>query len=812
MRAFFVASDGLSLHRNFYGTIERGDKVMADHGLTLVLVGLLLGVWLVAAGWAVWQGLSVRRKAEMMINNSRRLVRLIETSPSLPAVIRNDGTIEASERFWKMIGADRVATISELATRMSGLNEAADWQGLQDDVRAAQRTGQTRTRRLALPGSNRRLMARIDTADAQIYPQGAAVLWLYDLTQIVLDLEKLEGESQNARNAFEALAGLIEASPLPMWHRGSDLQLTFVNKAYTDAVGETNANNVVDEGIELIEGVGTDHPMAVAARANESGEAIERLVATTVKGQRRQFRTFDIPMGEIGIGGIAIDVQELNDALATNRRQAEAQRNLLDKMSAGVAQFGAGKALVFANLPFQRIFAFRDEWLAEMPEFTRVLDRMRDNGKMPEVRDFPEWKVEREHWFHMEAPVEENWLLPDGTHLRLVAQPTPDGGLLLIFEDRTEQAQLASARDTLLRVRTATFDNLFETVAVFASDGKLSIWNRLFAETWKLEEEVLARHPRFDELLPQLARELKQPAHISILRELLQMTISNRQPRRSRIGFADGRVFQLSTVPLPDGNALFAMLDVTDSVQIEQALRERNAALSEADSIKGKFLANMSYEFRTPLTSIGGFADLLQQGVAGELPPQAQEYVEAISKSAERLTQQINAVLDYTQGEAGALPVARKPVAVSDLINNVAESAAELAQSCNASLVTDVKPNAGSVQGDARRLKQVLDAVVGNALTYGGPGVRVLIHAAGDRNGVTIVVSDNGPGMDMKKQARVLDDFIAGSDETTGGGRGLGLPLARKLVELHGGQFEIESRPGEGTTVAIRLPRTAPSA
>lgn len=812
MRAFFVASDGLSLHRNSHGTNASGDKVMAGHGLVPALVGLLLGVWLIAAGWAVWQGLAVRRKAEAMINNSRRLVRLIETSPSLPAVIRNDGAIEASDRFWKMIGVDRLPSISELTTQLSIGDVAADWQGLQEDVRAAQRTGQTRVRRLALPDSNRRLMARIDTADAQIYPQGAAVLWLYDLTEIVLDLEKLEGESRSARNAFEALAGLIEASPLPMWHRGRDLHLTFVNKAYADAVGAANADIVVDEGVELVEGLGAEHPMAIAARANESGGAIERLVATTVKGQRRQFRTFDIPMGDIGIGGIAIDVQELNDALATNRRQAEAQRNLLDKMSAGVAQFGAGKALVFANLPFQRIFAFRDEWLAETPEFTRVLDRMRDNGKMPEVRDFPEWKLEREHWFYMAAPVEENWLLPDGTHLRLVAQPTPDGGLLLIFEDRTEQAQLASARDTLLRVRTATFDNLFETVAVFASDGKLTIWNRLFAETWKLEEEVLAKHPRFDELLPQLAGELKQPAHISILRELLQMTISNRQPRRSRIGFADGRIFQLSTVPLPDGNALFAMLDVTDSVQIEQALRERNSALSEADSIKGKFLANMSYEFRTPLTSIGGFADLLQQGVAGELPPQAKEYVEAISKSAERLTQQINAVLDYTQGEAGALPVARKPVSVADLVTNVEASAAELARSRKASLVIDVKPNAGIVQGDVGRLKQVLDAVVGNALSYGGEGVRVLLHAAGDRSGVTIVVSDNGPGMDMKKQARVLDDFKGGGAEPATSGRGLGLPLARKLVELHGGQFEIESRPGEGTTVAVRLPRTAPSA
>lgn len=785
---------------------------MLAGGLLTAVTGLVLGLWLAAAGWAVWQALQARRKAESVIKNSRRLVRLIETSPSLPAVVRGDGSVEASDRFWKMLGMERVGTISEITTALGNGPATADWTGLLADVRSVQRTGKTVTRKLSLAGSERRLMARVDIADTQIYPHGAAVLWLYDLTEMVRQIERLEGESADARNAFEALAGLIEAAPLPMWHRSADLHLSFVNKAYTDAVGEVSADAVIEKGIELVEGTGPDNPMAIAAKAQEGGQPVERLVATTVRGERRQFRIFDIPMGEIGIGGLAVDVQELNEALAANRRQADAQRILLDKMSAGVAQFSANRALVFANLPFQRIFGFRDEWLAEAPEFARVVERMRENSKMPEVRDFPEWRAEREGWFHMAAPVEENWLLPDGTHLRLVAQPTPDGGLLLIFEDRTEQAQLASARDTLLRVRTATFDNLFETVAVFAADGKLSIWNRQFAEIWKLEEELLAKHPRFDELLPLLARELKQPAHISILRELLQMTISNRQPRRSRIGFADGRMFQLSTVPLPDGNALFAMLDVTDSVQIEQALRDRNAALSEADSIKGKFLANMSYEFRTPLTSIGGFAELLQQGVAGELPPQAKEYVEAIQKSAERLTQQITAVLDYTQSEAGALPVARKPVDVAALVQSVETGMAERAVKAQAALVVDVKPNCGVVQGDAARLKQALDAIVDNAITHGGNSVRILIHAAGDRQGATIIVSDNGPGMDMQAQTRAMDEFL---QKQTGGkdvASGLGLPLARKLVELHGGQIEIESRKGEGTTVALRLPRSAPSA
>lgn len=793
---------------------------MQGGSLTFALIGLLFGVWLVGAGYAIWTGLAMRRRARASLRQTAKLSRLMETAPAVPVIVRGDGKLEASERFCLMFGLTKLPpTMNDLLAELAIGAAQTDWQNLSAFVRETQRTGKPATCKLALDGSPRRFMAKISLADAQIYPNGAAMLWFFDLTDTVRELERLEDESRSARNAFQALAGLIEAAPLPMWHRGPDYRLNFVNKAYVDAVEAQDGEQVVTDEIELIETVNGKSPFAFAAEAQEAKVPCERLVSATIDGKRRQLRVYDIPMGDIGVGGLAVDMQDLSDARADIRRQSEAQRNLLDKMSAGVAQFARDRSLSFANLPFQRIFNFPEDWLAEKPEFARVLERMRENSRMPEVRDFPEWRAERETWFRMAAPVEENWLLPDGTHLRLVAQPTPDGGLLLIFEDRTEQAQLASARDTLLRVRTATFDNLFEAVSVFSSDGRLSIWNKRFAQIWTLEEETyLATHPRFDEMLPLLGNSLEKASHVSILRELLQMTITTRQPRRSKIAFKDGRVFQMSTVPLPDGNALLAMLDISDGVQIEQALRDRNAALSEADAIKGRFLANMSYEFRTPLTSISGFAELLRQGIAGELNPQAQEYVEAIVKSADRLSQQINSVLDFTQGEAGALPVVRKPVDVAELVKTVAASFAERQTQNGSTLALDIKPNAGVVMGDSQRLQQALSAIIDNALEHGGKNVRLLVHAAGDRNSATIIVSDNGPGMTAQQQALAFDTFTrsqSAAERSTREGSnvmGLGLPLARKLIELHEGRLELESQPGQGTTVAIQLPRNAKAA
>ena len=786
--------------------------IVQGENLNIALMGLLMAAWLVAASVAIWLGMSMRQQAQRTLKQTARLGRLLETAPAIPVIVRGDGKLEASDRLARMMGFERpLGVLSDLVGRGDSGVMDDDWKSLEANVRETQRSGKAFMQKLALRGSERRLLVRGNIADSQVYPNGAALLWFFDLTDTVRESERLESEAKTARNAFAALAGLIEAAPIPMWHRGPDLRLSFVNKAYVDAVSGQSGDQVVDAELELVEPVNGETAMSHAEKARSSGQPMERLVSSTMAGERRQMRVFDIPLGDTGIAGLAIDVQELMDARGDFRRFADAQRDLLDKMSAAVAQFDADKSLSFANLPFQHTFAFRDEWLSSKPEFVRVFDRMRDNGKMPEVRDFPAWRTERENWFQSADPVEENWLLPDGTHLRLLAQPTPDGGLLLIFEDRTEQAQLASARDTLLRVRTATFDNLFEAIAVFGADGKLSIWNRRFGEIWAVDEAILAKHPRFDELLSSLSKHLKKASQVSVLRELLQMTISSREPRRSQMQFADGRVFQLSTVPLPDGNALIAMIDVTDSVQVEHALRERAGALAEADAIKGRFLANMSYEFRTPLTSIAGFAELLKQGIAGELTEQAQDYVDAIAKSADRLSQQINTVLDFSQSEAGALPIIRKPVDVKAMLDGVAQAVEAEVRDRSMKLVCDIQASAGEIAGDEKRLLQALGHLTDNAIQYGRAGGTLLLHASGDRQNVMLVVSDDGPGMDARQQAAALDGFGRSQSGETAA-QGLVLPLARQLVESHGGKLSLESRLGEGTTVTIKLPRKSKSA
>jgi signal transduction histidine kinase len=639
------------------------------------------------------------------------------------------------------------------------------------------------------------------------FESGAVLLWFGDATETEDETAALRGQVERLGSALNALSGLIEAAPFPMWHRGPDLRLAMVNSAYVDAVEAESGAAVVEGGIELID---ESDASAQAAAVREQGEPQARTVPATVAGERRMMRVVEVPLGEAGLAGYAVDVEDREQARADLARFVRAQRDMLDRLSAGVAQFGRDRSLIFFNQPFARLFTLRADFLADRPEFNRLLDAMRDTGYLPEMRDYPDWKQERGRWFTSGlAADEEDWLLPGGKHLRVVAQPLPDGGLLLIFEDRTEQLQLASARDTLLRVRTATFDNLFEAVGVFSSDGRLSLWNNRFRELWQFEEEQLAAHPRIDALSPHIAKMLKNRAHASLVRELIRGATVERKQRSGRVSLTDGREYEFAAVPLPDGNALFAMLDVTASRTVEAALRERTDALEQADRLKTAFVSNMSYELRTPLTSIAGFAEMLSEGYAGELSPTATEYVAAILESVARLGVLIDNVLDLTQSESGSLLLAEEEVDLAALCGEIADRAQDVAAKKGIEFVAEIDPKAGSVTGDRRRLGQALEHVLGNAFAYTEPGGRVLLRASGSRKGADIIVSDNGSGIEPSDQARVFDRFHR-TEAATGSADaalGLGLPLARQFIEAHRGTIELVSKPGEGTTVTIRLPR-----
>ena len=763
----------------------------------VVLLLLLAGVVLIALG------LRARAAAGDAVRERAMMETLFAAAPMQPMVVLPNGRIEMARRVADWLGFSEIpAYLQEVEAAGWGL-DSGEAQVLSGGLAACQRSARNFTHTIHARDGGRTLTVQGDRRG------DAVILWFYDSTASEGEMRRLRTECLDLSDAFEALTGLVEAAPLPMWYRDTDLQLAMVNSAYVTAVEGTDAGEVVGRGLELVDGSGQGSPTAGAAMARDEGRPQTRVLPATIGGARRSLRIHDVPLPVGGVAGYAIDIEELEQSHARERRFAEAQRAMLDRLSAGVAQFARDRSLIFCNQPFRRMFAMRLEWLADRPEFDRVLERMREANRVPEVRDFPGWKAERRGWFvGADTAVEENWHLPGGTHLRVVAQPIPDGGLMVFFEDRTEQVQLASARDTLLRVRTATFDNLFEALGVFSADGRLQLWNNRFRALWDLDEEFLTGHPRVDVIAEKVAPKLSNPRRARSIAELVRVATMERQQRAGHIALADGRQFEFAAVPLPDGNALFTMLDISDSRAMEQALRDRNDALEAADQVKTAFVANMSYELRTPLTSISGFAEMLHGGYAGELSPDAIAYLDAILDSVDRLWLLIDDVLDLTSTDSGARPLERADIDVAAVARAASDALRATAKRHHVDLTIEIQRSAGRLTGDARRIREVVEHLLRRAIGTVPENGSVQLLVDGNAKGARIVVSDNGPGMTPDQGARAFDRFA--SDGISSAGEralGLGLPLAKQFVEAHGGTIALTSTPETGTIVTVDLPR-----
>ena len=778
----------------------------------LALLGLLLAAWTLAALIAVIAARRRERQAESGVRHARRLARMVDESPALPLLVRVDGKIEAPQRLANWLGLEKVPQfLTELdGGRIDGGGGGLTTEQLHELTEAVRRCQRTAApfRMVATPrGSKRSLALRGHLADPQISPGGAALVWVFDFSDSESELVQLRDEAARARDDFAALVGLIEAAPMPMWFRGPEGDLRLVNQAYVRAVAGEDARRVAEAGVELIESVDGLTARQIALQAAAKQLPIERIVSATIDGQRRALRVSDLPLGQEGVAGYAVDIEEMEELSRSLRAFRDAQRAMLDQLSAGVAQFDAKRQLTFANPPFQRIFALQSTVMLDPPQFERLLDLARDAGRVPEARDFPAWRRERAAWFIASSAQEEAWMLADGTHLRIVAQPLPDGGLMLIAEDRTEQLQLSAARDTLLRTRTATFDSLFESVAVFAPDGRLQLWNRRFAADWGLEDVFLDQHPRIESLLEQIARQLIKPTRVKAVGDVIRAATLDRKQTGGRAVLTDGRTLEFAGVPLPDGNGLLTVLDITDSQKAEEALKQRAAALEEADAMKTRFLANMSYEFRTPLTSIGGFAELLEAGLGGDLSESGKEYVGAILSSVERLGEQIESVLDLSQSEAGMLPLAREEIDLLPFVTKLVEDRGERIKAAGLTLDLRGDKGAGRIEGDKRRLGRAIGHLIDNAIAATAIGGRVLVELGLHKGKPRIVISDNGGGMDSATLARALEGIkVSSNGKGVERRQGLGLPLARQLIEAHGGNLELLSEPGQGTAAIVELP------
>jgi signal transduction histidine kinase len=467
--------------------------------------------------------------------------------------------------------------------------------------------------------------------------------------------------------------------------------------------------------------------------------------------------------------------------------------------------FDGQRRLAFYNDSYRRLWDLDRSFLDNNPDDSSVLDRLRAARKLPEQPDFRAWKAKLHEAYRALEPAKDVWYLPDGRALSIVTTPNPEGGVTYLFDDITESLELTRRFDGLIRVQRETLDNLAEAVAVFGSNGRAQLFNPAFAKMWKLSDEAMEQHPHIETVVSWCRPLFDDADAWQTLRGAIT-GIENRVAVPLKLERKDGSVLDCMTMPLPDGATMLTFQDISDTENVERALRERNEALETADQMKVDFVHHVSYELRSPLTTIIGFAHFLSDPSTGPLTDKQAEYLSYITTSTNALLAIINNILDLATIDAGAMTLNLGPIDIRKTIDDAAEGIQDRLARDRIALQIDVDSSIGNFTGDERRVVQVLYNLLANAVGFSPQDSAITLTAKRSDHDVVFTVIDRGPGIPPEVKDKVFDWFESHANGSRHRGAGLGLSLVRSFVELHGGRVRVDSVVGKGTTVTCNFP------
>jgi len=263
---------------------------------------------------------------------------------------------------------------------------------------------------------------------------------------------------------------------------------------------------------------------------------------------------------------------------------------------------------------------------------------------------------------------------------------------------------------------------------------------------------------------------------------------------------------------LPDGGVMLTQTDVTDSYKVEQALRERSQALEAADKLKSEFITNMSYELRTPLNTIIGFGELLDQNVFGPLNDQQASYVKNILSASDDLKNLISDVLDLAVIESGELSLEFTATPIAEMLGEAAVLAQELAHKASTKLELKIDDQIGTILADGSRIKQAFYNMVSSMLGFTRHGGELVIDLVDLEEEIHVCITNVESGLTPAERTRLLTTVAMGVSPGARRATGLDLALVRSIVRLHGGRVTLDAAGEAGLSLSCYLPRERPAA
>ncbi len=602
---------------------------------------------------------------------------------------------------------------------------------------------------------------------------------------------------------FASVRAILASMANPAYARDADDRLIYANPAYLQlakALGKAGSESAPPE---LLDAIQLEQHLTACAGGDKP---VSQPVAWPSQGA---FELVELPVTG-GRAGYLRPAQEQPKAAAPDHIAG-----IIDALSTPIAIFNARRELVLFNQAYASLWNLSRKFLAPGLDERAILDKLRTEGMLPNQVDYQTWRAKHLESYSRKTPHEnEPWHLPDGRTIKVISAPaSPQGGVVYVFEDITERLKLESTNKAFSNVQRETINALSEAVAVFGTNGRLTLSNPRLSALWKLPVNELGQNPHIDQIAEASGRAIPEDG-ASIWRDLKRGIIDlnpTRSDQTGRLNRSDGRLLDYAITRLPDGQTMMTFLDVTESASYSKVLKERNDALVAADRLKDAFVENVSYELRSPLTNIIGFADLLADSEGGSLNERQQAYIDYIRASSVTLGVLIDNILDLASVDAGIAELRPELLDITALVDKaragLSATFPEISGEKPINLVVDIEDGMPPFIADGTRIVQVLYNLLSNAARFSPPGGEIKLTVGHRADRMLFVIEDEGPGLTDEMKSAILTRL----DTPAAGGRqrgaGLGLSIVRTFVNLHGGTISAERREPRGSRIIVNLPR-----
>jgi PAS domain S-box-containing protein len=647
-----------------------------------------------------------------------------------------------------------------------------------------------------------------------------------------LDAARVEADAASAR-----MADFADASNDWLWEADAAGKLTYVSDAFEKSMGIPVASRIGAPRLDLTQSVDpgnpkwTEHLDDVASRRPFRDFV---LAVPTERGIKHLSASgkpiYDSKGAFLGYRGTTRDVTAQIEVERAFARHSEMLASLIANLPIGVSLIGPDQRYRALNRPYLMRFGVSPDFIKPGDHIEKLVRFITERGDFGSGDPESAIRAQMEWLWAGEAQQFER-KQRDGRIFEVRRVPLPDGGYITTHVDVTEarrrERDLQEAHARLQR-QTEIFSTLIEHLPVGVNlvdrDLRFMAFNRLFLDFFDIPPDMLKVGDTFERFIRyNTERGEYGPGDAeTIVRKRIELALDPR-PAYFERQRPNGHVIENRRVVLPGGGFVTTYIDVTDARRRESDLEDARehlerqtvelAATAEklntANAAKSLFLANMSHELRTPLNAILGFSEIMREALVGPLPAKYQNYARDIHASGTYLLRLINDVLDTSKIEVGQLRLQEESIDVADLLNECERLVADKAAEAGVQLLRALPPDLPALFADRLRIKQIVLNLLSNAIKFTPPAGEVAVAVVRPaEGGLALRISDTGIGMRPEDIPLALEPFrqLDNSFTRRYEGTGLGLPLAKALIELHGGRLIVESALQKGTRVTAWLP------